>query len=166
MLCTNCYTQIDDDSAIFRLSKNDCVLFVRPIQRGVPLRAVKVDNLEQAAPFLYHLGIPTDLWVPEDKQAGEAAEEYIRAIFSALNNDFTSYVFELYEDALSTNSDLFAALLEVTPGQIPDGKPSWSLSHLTARSKVEHILGIDNLLYWNISKQITVLDRQGFHDPE
>ena len=148
------HTHIDLNSVV--LNSNDCMLFLGLVDRGVCLKDVCADGLREVAPLIYQLDIPIDINIPDS--VVDKNEHAIRAlaILSPQINDFIRYY---HNKARSDCGGLFIAIVDIFNTElVPMGDISWKphafTCHATDR---DSILGIDNLIYSNISKKIEKL---------
>jgi hypothetical protein len=70
------------------LSKNDCTLFLRLVDRGVCLKDVCVEGLQEVAPLIYQLDIPIDINIPDSVVDKNQHAIRALAILSPQINDF------------------------------------------------------------------------------
>ena len=148
------HTHIDPNPVI--LTKNDCMLFLRMVDRGVCLKDVCVDGLREVAPLIYQLDIPIDINIPES--VVDKNQHAIRAltILSPQINDFIRYY---HNRARSDCAGLFIGIVDIYNTElVPMGDISWRAHSFTCHAVTrDSIIGIDNIIYSNISKKIEKL---------
>jgi hypothetical protein len=150
------YRLIDDNSAILSILKNDCEVHLRPIQRGCPLQCIGIPALEKVAPLVYSLDIPVNISLPPGISSEKEAKAFVLYAFaSACDSD--AYILKRHGDARSANRNLFISLIEIVGLEEDCDKICWKVSEFSSHYEDAAILGVDNLLYFNISKRIYAL---------
>jgi hypothetical protein len=146
--------RIDKNSVI--LDKNDCMLFLRPVCKGMSLKEADM-GLDKVAPLIYDLEIPVDMYVPPDTLD---QVEFITKTFAILASKFDTFVLEQHRLARDDDASFFASYVEVFDINHSVDSVSWHVFAFKChRRDLDYITGIDNLSYINVSKR---LDQLGY----
>ena len=137
--------EVDDNSV--RLCKNDCVLFVRPVPRGHRLCETCADGVKLAAPLIRDLGIPIDVEFP-DNVKNEI--EFVTHVLTKFSFQLNVMIIENHSKARLDNASLYIALIELD-------EEGWVAHAFSCHKDRDCIVGVDNLLYLNISKRLDSL---------
>ena len=137
--------EVDDHSV--RLYKDDCVLFVRPVPRGHRLCETCADGVKQAAPLIRDLGIPIDVEFPDSV---ENEIEFVIQLLTKFSLQLNVMIIDHHSKARLDNADLYIALIELD-------ESGWVAHAFSCHKDRDCIVGVDNLLYLNISKRLDSL---------
>jgi hypothetical protein len=151
------FISVDDNSVVPSILKNDCELSLRPIQKGCPLKCIDIAGLEKIAPLIYSLDIPINISFPPGISTVEEAKAFVVQAFTSVC-DFDAYILKHQCDARSDNRNLFVSLIEIA-GVLENGhcETCWRVLGFSSHYEDAVILGIDNLLYFNISTKINAI---------
>jgi hypothetical protein len=146
--------RIDKNSVI--LDKNDCMLFLRPVCKGMSLKEADM-GLDRVAPLIYDLEIPVDMYVPHDTLNHK---EFITKTFAILALKFDAFVLEQHKLARDDDASFFASYVEISNINHSINEVCWNICGFKCHQRdVDYITGIDNLVYTNISKRLDILHK-------
>jgi hypothetical protein len=146
---------VDEDSVI--LDKCDCMMFLRPIDKGFCLPMVKIDGLDEAAPLIFNLCIPVDMCIPDNVSD---PKQFAREVISAASPECNAFIIDHHNISREDDADLFIAVIDIydTTSFHTTGKVSWRIPAFPCHKRqYDCIIGVDNLMYHNISKRIDEL---------
>jgi hypothetical protein len=153
---------IDDNSAVS--NKNDCEIFLCPIERGAILKEVDVADLDKIAPLMYKLELPVDVLIPDSVSPSER-RRFAQDVFFKIRNEVDDRIWSECRKAKEESAYFFASLIDIF-GTIafqfsPNAKISWRLFGFQCHSEFDYVCGVDNLVYTNVSKKIDCLAKSG-----
>jgi hypothetical protein len=149
-------THIDRFSVI--LDKGDCMLFLHPVRKGVCLHEIEdIPGLDKVAPLIFNLGIPVNMRVPDN---APDPREYALGVLAVASPECNDYILESHRVFREDGADLFIASIDIfdTKSLYLTGRVGWKMDALRCHKRdYDPIIGVDNYVYYNISKRIDAL---------
>jgi hypothetical protein len=153
---------IDDNSAVS--NKNDCEIFLCPVEKGALLKEIDVADLDKIVPLMYKLEVPVDVFIPNTVAPCDR-RRFAQDVFFKIRNEVDGRIWGECRKAKEERAYFFASLIDIF-GTIAfqfsrDAKISWRLFGFQCHSEFDYLCGVDNLVYTNVSKKIDYLEKNG-----